>query len=370
MSNQYHRERDLRTLQKTKRITATLPSFCAGFFRSLENTATPLTQYAYALDLRTFFHFLLQLRYPDHDNQKHAMFDLTLDDLRRLDVDDLEEFLSYVSHYEQDAQHSYQNDNRAKLRKLSAVRALFNYLFKKKLLDTNIAALVDAPKIKEKPIIRLEPNEAASLLDVVESGEQMTAHGQSYHKQTQKRDLAIITLLLGTGIRVSELVGLNISDIQFESSSFRVTRKGGSSVLLYFGDEVDAALRDYLEERNKVTAFDGHESALFLSMQKKRISTRAVQNLVKKYSQMAVPLKNISPHKLRSTYGTTLYQETGDIYLVADVLGHRDINTTKKHYAAQSDTNRRRAARVVRLRYDETPPAPADIDDSESNTDE
>ena len=87
-------------------------------------------------------------------------------------------------------------------------------------------------------------------------------------------------------------------------------------------------------------------------MQKKRISNRAVQNLVKKYAKIVTPLKNISPHKLRSTYGTALYQETGDIYLVADVLGHKDVNTTRKHYAAISDEKRRMAARMVRLRED------------------
>ena len=85
-------------------------------------------------------------------------------------------------------------------------------------------------------------------------------------------------------------------------------------------------------------------------MQKKRIGVRAVEKLVKNYASQVTTLKKISPHKLRSTYGTTLYRETGDIYLVADVLGHSDVNTTKKHYAQQSDDNRRRAARIVKLR--------------------
>ena len=89
-----------------------------------------------------------------------------------------------------------------------------------------------------------------------------------------------------------------------------------------------------------------------MSLQNKRISVRAVENLVKKYSKLVTNLKNITPHKLRSTYGTTLYQETGDIYLVADVLGHSDVNTTRKHYAALEDERRRRAAKVVKLRED------------------
>ncbi len=85
-------------------------------------------------------------------------------------------------------------------------------------------------------------------------------------------------------------------------------------------------------------------------MQNRRISVRAVENLVKKYARLVTTLKNITPHKLRSTYGTNLYKETGDIYLVADVLGHKDVNTTKKHYAALEDERRRKAAKAVHLR--------------------
>ena len=92
------------------------------------------------------------------------------------------------------------------------------------------------------------------------------------------------------------------------------------------------------------------ETALFLSLQKKRISVRAVEKLVKKYSECSTPLKKITPHKLRSTYGTALYEQTGDIYVVAEVLGHKDVNTTKKHYASISDNIKRSVANKVKLR--------------------
>ena len=151
----------------------------------------------------------------------------------------------------------------------------------------------------------------------------------------------MLTLLLGTGIRESECVGLDIQDLDFDTNGMRILRKGGSEVILYFGDEVREALLDYLDERELITAKEGSEDALFLSMQRSRISVRAVENLVKKYSRTVTTLKNITPHKLRSTYGTQLYKETGDIYLVADVLGHKDVNTTRK---------RRKAAGKVKLR--------------------
>ncbi len=125
-----------------------------------------------------------------------------------------------------------------------------------------------------------------------------------------------------TGIRISELVGLNIADLNFNDLSFRVTRKGGSQSILYFDYETENALNEYLEQR-KIQGTYSLAAPLFLSLQGNRITARAVENMVQKYAKLAAPLKHITPHKLRSTYGTMLYQQTGDIYLVADVLAIR-----------------------------------------------
>lgn len=205
------------------------------------------------------------------------------------------------------------------------------------------------PKIYEKPIVKLEIDEVARLLDIVESGEALTDKQKVYHQFTKKRDLAIVAMLLGTGIRVSECVGLNLEDIDFNYNGIKITRKGGHETIVYFSREVEGILRDYLEER-KTKESKSLDQPLFLSLQNKRISVRTVQLLVKKYSELVTQLKKITPHKLRSTYGTQLYQETGDIYLVADVLGHKDVNTTKKHYAKMDDERRRQAASIIKLR--------------------
>ena len=206
------------------------------------------------------------------------------------------------------------------------------------------------PKIHDKAIIRLSPDEVAKLIDAVESGSGLTEQQLKYHKKTVKRDIAIIVIFLTTGMRVSELVGLNISDVNLNDMCLKITRKGGNQTLLYFDYETERAISDYLELR-QANGTD-HLPPLFLSLQNKRIGVQTVSNLVKKYSSIAAPLKKITPHKLRSTYGTMLYQGTGDIYLVADVLGHKDINTTKKHYAAMSEENRKMAAKIVKLRDD------------------
>ena len=187
----------------------------------------------------------------------------------------------------------------------------------------------------------------------MEQGESLTDRQKAYHDRTKVRDLALLTLLLGTGIRVSECVGLDIHDVDFKNGGIHIHRKGGKEVTVYFGAEVEDALNDYLAERQQIDPEPGSENALFLSMQRKRMNVRSVENLVKKYAKIVTPLKKITPHKLRSTYGTNLYRETGDIYLVADVLGHSDVNTTKKHYAALEDERRRSARNAVRLREKE-----------------
>ena len=187
------------------------------------------------------------------------------------------------------------------------------------------------------------------MIDVIESGEGLSKKQLQYHKQTMRRDAAICVLFLTTGIRISELVGLDIADVDFENLSFKVTRKGGNQSILYFDAETKEALQKYIDERKAQGSYS-LRSPLFLSMQNKRMSVRSVENMVEKYARIAAPLKKITPHKLRSTYGTMLYQETGDIYLVADVLGHKDVNTTRRHYASMSDENRKRAAKAIRLR--------------------
>jgi site-specific recombinase XerD len=209
---------------------------------------------------------------------------------------------------------------------------------------------VDFPKRHAKNIIRLEINEIAKLLDDVESGEHLTERQKKYHRYTKSRDMAIISLLLGTGMRVSECVGIDIGHIDFDLNGVKVTRKGGSESILYFGGEIEDALKGYLLRRNEIQARAADKDALFLSLQNRRISVRAIEKLVKKYARLVTTLKKISPHKLRSTYGTQLYRETGDIYLVADVLGHADVNTTRKHYAEMDENRRKTAAKYVKLR--------------------
>jgi len=325
-----------------------LPYFCRDYFLAIDSQTSTLTRLNYAHDLKIFFNFLCKKKYHD----KKDKFDITLADIEQVTSNDIEYFLSYLSHYIYNGKRHNCND-RAKARKLSSVRAMFKFFFNKGLISVDNTAKVATPKLHEKPIIRLDSNEVYDILNSVENGNGLTPHQLAYHEKNKIRDTAILTLFLGTGIRISELVGLNNDDINFNDNSFVVTRKGGSKAILYFDDDVSDALKRYIEYKEQNLEILNEQKALFLSNNSNRITVRAVENMVHKYAKIVSPLKNISPHKLRSTYGTQLYKATGDIYIVADVLGHKDVNTTRKHYAAISDENRRAVVGKVKLKPDE-----------------
>ena len=328
-------------------MMTTLPPFCTEFFRGIEPRTSTRTRIAYAYDLSVFFDFLKK---ENPVFSKMERMDLTLDYLDQISGTDLEEYMEYLKYRFNEHNQEIINKERGIMRKISSLKSFYNYFFRTEKLKTNPAALVQLPKLHEKEIIRLDIDEVALLLDAVEQGDGLTDKQKAFHNRTKLRDLALLTLLLGTGIRVSECVGLDLNDIDFKNGGIHIHRKGGKEVTVYFGTEVETALQDYLDERNSIIPEEGSENALFLSLQKKRMNVRSVENLVKKYARIVTPLKKITPHKLRSTYGTNLYRETGDIYLVADVLGHSDVNTTKKHYAALEDERRRSARNAVKLR--------------------
>ena len=352
-SQTYREQVDAQRILWIREIAGGLPEACGDFLRFIALTTSTFTRLAYALDLRTFFNYLHDERLGWADKQIVLLTDA---DLARLTTADLNAYTEYLTYYlkkgteEDPYPREVTNHELAIKRKLCSIRALYEYLFQMERIPGNIAELVPLPKLHEKPIIRLSGEEMQRLLHTAETGEGLTRHQQAWHRNTAVRDYAMLMLFLGTGIRVSECVGLNLSDVDFRERAFVVTRKGGNQMVLYFNEEVAEALEKYMAEREKIEPLPGHEQAFFLSLQRKRINLRTVQMLVKKYAAVAAPLKpRISPHKLRSTFATNLYRETGDIYLVADVLGHSSVDTTRKHYADMTDRRRRAAAGHVHL---------------------
>ncbi len=345
----YFNERNYKNAVALRKVLRELPEFCYDFFTGIENRTSALTRLNYGYDLRIFFEFMFNETNAFNGKNINT---LEPEDLNNVKAQHIERFLSYLSSYEDKDGELKTNSERGKSRKLSTIRAFFKYFYQKEMISQNVASKVPTPKLHDKNIIRLEHDEIPKFLDEVDSGDDLSGHAKGFHKITRRRDLAMLTLLLGTGMRVSECVGLNVDDVDFKTNALKITRKGGNQVVLYFSDEVKVALFDYIEERNQ-NPYLKTEPALFVSLQNKRITPRAVQKLVKKYAEIVTPLKHITPHKLRSTYGTELYRQTGDIYIVADVLGHKDVNTTKKHYAAITEDIRKKAADKVHLRTNE-----------------
>lgn len=346
----YFKSRDEKNLMKINEILSVMPEYVGQFIFGIASQTSTLTRLNYLMDIKVFLTYLTANKYVGKN-----LADITLNDIEKLSPHDIEFYIDGLSSYNYEGK-KLSCGEKAKERKLASLRSFYKYLYKKELISSNVSLKVDMPKLHERPIVRLEPDEVGKLLDTVEHGANLSERERAYNSVTGLRDLAIIYLFLGTGIRVSELVGLNKKDIDFDNLTFIVTRKGGNRSILYMPLDTADILKKYLDwlesEINKNTDFSRKitdKDALFYSLQGSRIGVRTVEKLVKKYALPAAPLKKITPHKLRSTYATNLYRETEDIYVVADVLGHSDVNTTKKHYAQMSEEHKKHAAEVTKI---------------------
>ena len=210
----YHEQTDMENILKLREVLRTLPEFSRDYFRAIDSTTTTKTRISYAYDIRIFFQFLVNEN-PLFKDKK--ITDLTIDVLDQVQALDIEEFMEYLKVYK-DNQDTYVTNGETGLkRKISTLRSFYNYYFKHEMIKTNPPALITMPKLHEKAIVRLDTDEVAMLLDYIEhAGDQLSGQKKAYYEKTKTRDLALITLLLGTGIRVSECVGLDIEDVDLE----------------------------------------------------------------------------------------------------------------------------------------------------------
>lgn len=339
----YRKETENRDIERTREFCDEMPEYITQYIRSIQFTTTPKTRLEYIKNIRQFFGYII-------DNMSLGnMKDISPEILESLDKNYFEEYLDYLQRYEKDGR-IYSNSVASVKRKLAALRNLYDYMFKSDLIRTNEILKIKIPKLRSKEIIRLENGETVDFINSVEGTANLSKKAGEYHEKQKLRDLAIVYLMLSTGIRVSECAGLNMNDVDFENCRVRVVRKGGNEAYVYFSDEAKDILSLYYDKRKRMHPLEEHKEALFLSSQHKRMNVRSIEYMVKKYARRSVPLKNISPHKLRSTYATALYKETSDIYLVAENLGHSDINTTRKHYADISNMHREASRNAVEIK--------------------
>lgn len=326
-----HKETELQYMAKRDEILSTMPNYVRNYIRSIRNRTSPRTQYEYLKDIQTLM---------EYEKDVLSIDTLSLTDISKLRKQDFEEYLEYLERYEKNGK-TVTNGRTSIKRKLSSLRHFFSYLFENNYIPSDEIRKVEIPKLHKKDIIHLDEDEATDLLDNVEKGHKLTKKEQDYHAKQSIRDLAIIYLLLSSGIRVSECAELDLDDVDMKNCCIHIIRKGGNEATVYFSDEAAEYLQQYIEQRTNMKDVDENEKALFLSSRKTRMGVRAIEIMVKKYAKRSVPTKKITPHKLRATYATNLYKETGDIYLVAETLGHNDVTTTKEHYADMSEEHKR-----------------------------
>ena len=344
----YRDEKNVRILEKINDITVDLPMFVRRFANEylVTKNKAPRTVLGYVGDIKVFFEYL-------EKTMGIPVMQIRIQTLGSLTADDIQDYLMYLMRYNRtdpNNQKTIRESNQAssRARKLSSLRALYRYLIAHNHLEKNVAELVDMPKIEEKAITYLEKEEVRDVLQGAETGGSLTEAQFKFAKSSQMRDIAILTLLLNTGIRVSEMVGIDLQDIDWNERRIKIFRKGRKEQYVYFNDPVAETLQDYIDYERKTPSED--MSALFISRKGQRISVRAVERLVKKYTASVVPMKRITPHKLRSTFATNLYEETGDIYVTSDALGHSSLETVKK-YTNLHDERRRKAAEAIEKAY-------------------
>ena len=346
---QYHEQRDQKNEKKLQELLSSLPPFCTDFFRGIEPATSSMTRLSYAYDVCQFFDFIRKLKPEFADLQTDAF---SISHLEQITITDLERYLEYLKYRPDDPKHKNTNREAGVKRKFFSLKSFFGYFFRTGQIRQNPTLSMQVPKLREKEIVRLNQEEIRKLLEEAESGAGLSPKQKQFHQKTKVRDCAILALMLGTGIRVSECVGLNLSDLDLKEQGIHIHRKGGKEATVYFSTEVAQYLDQYLKERIACTEGTGdqaglpEEPALFLSLRRKRLTVRSVEYLVKKYATVATPKKKITPHKLRSSYGSALYAKTNDIYLVADILGHNDVNITRKFYAAIEEERRKSVKKI------------------------
>ena len=341
MKQTYKKEIDNKNKKKIENYLKEMPEYVERYIKHINGTATGTRLY-YIRDIYSFLEYLKDIK-----NIDGPVKDITVDIIDEVTPMEIDDYKIYLEQYESNGTIRTNNKGSIK-RNLISIRGLYNYLYTNDFIKNNPTAKVQIPKPDQKTIVLMDNDESASLLNAAKYGDGLSKRGKIFHEINGLRDTTILSVLLGTGIRVSELVGLNITDVSLKNNSMKVIRKGNKEDIVYYSDELAEILKDYLEYRKHLDPIEGHEDALFLSSQRKRIGVRTIELMVKKYSLEGGIIKHTTPHTLRRTYGTRLYESSSDLYLVAETLGHSSVETTKKHYAAMSEKRKQAARNLVK----------------------
>ena len=341
-----YKKRDDDNIKRKNEIVSELPRYVKEYLSARSSNTTTNTQLQYAYSIRKFFVWLKDYVPELHDVRLKDINISYIRDLQPVDINDFMEFLGTAA--------GDSNTKRSKKNKMSALSSFFAYLVKNRYMDNNPCKNAEQIKIvRDKRIVRLSYDEAVEMLERIRTGDYITTeHQRDYLEKNRIRDYAIISLLLGTGIRVSECAFLDIEYVNLDKCQIHILRKGGKHQDIFLSDSTVEALADYIEYRKTLKIVPGSEHAFFISMQGRRMTVQSIEGVVKKFTKMlgySTPDAVITPHKLRKTYGTELYRATGDIYLVAGVLGHEEITTTAQNYVADNVEQQKEARNIIQF---------------------
>lgn len=321
----------IETQDQLRELLKNMPKCVCEFaiYKTAIENCSYKTVLEYTMDLRTFFRYIVASRDGlDLFGQEFCSIDIKFIDieyLKSIKTEEIYEFLMYAGQ-------TRENKASAKARKLSALKSFYKVMtLKKHYLEENPAINIETPKKKKNLPKHLNLEESMSLLNAV---------ANDNNSKTKERDYAIITLFLNCGMRLSELIGINLNDIDSQMRSLKVTGKGAKERIIFLNDSCRSALTEYLNTRTDTENRKKINMPLFISSRDQRISSKTVQYVVYKYLKLAgLEYKGFSVHKLRHTAATLMYQNGGvDVRVLKDILGHEQLNTTQI-YTHVSDEN-------------------------------
>lgn len=341
--------RDNEIIDECEAIESALPKFMRDYFIFLKGSVAVTTRRAYLQDILFFCNYMIE---TDLYTNAEKASDITIDEFKEITSRDVNLFIGdYCNRYYKkinDGRVLFENNNRSLSRKKSSLSTLFKFMFRNEQLSSDITGGFNPIKLqKTQPdaIKRLEIDEVAMMLDTVQNGTGLTDKEKDYWLKTRLRDKAILVLFVTYGLRLSELRELNISSFNFSRGVFVIYRKRGKEVQMPINDACERVVLDYIEnERAKSQELDSeNEDALFLSLQKKRMTTRSIRDLVKKYTSIAMGTSRnhgYSPHKLRATAATSMIETGFSIYDVQNLLDHDNVTTTQLYSAHRKNSKR------------------------------
>lgn len=333
-----------RIRDKIKKRASYLPDFVVDYLYLLEHSKELKTVYEYAKDWHLFFEYIQEHHLPSPKSSK----DITVEDLGTLTDRTMVRFFHDLTLYQKtflstkgkEITQTYTNNAYGKSRKLASLNVLFQYLISKDLISANPMKYIDI-KLPTKTAIgkRLDEDELSKLFSNITNGSELTSKEHIYHDKLHLRDYTICMVLAFTGIRIEELRNLSLTDVHMKEEYFIVTRKGGNEQAIYMPEILVEQMNVYLPYRNTLKATRTEDKdVLFLSLQHKRMDQKTIRNRIKKYAAISDITKNVTPHTFRRTFGTKHYNEYGDMYLTAQVLGHFSAETTRKNYADPNES--------------------------------